>query len=500
MFRFTPLGVWAAAFAAMFALDGRLDLANLALILVLGAAVAAFWLPALLSVPTCAVAVLAFNFAFVPPRHSFTVDVGQHAWLLVTMLAVSASISLLVGRQKLMTLREERHVRQVEQLRALGDALHEDDDPLQRVDILRQALQALTGAPVALMMLRQALPAADDMRAVQVVGDTDADNLAGLWLSLRGSHAFGPGTGRHQELPAWYLPMRGRSGSHGAAMLALPLPPPDAEPLREHAQALCDQLGLALERSLTLRGAAQAREEAQSQQLRSTLLAAIAHDYRTPLATLMSAASSLHDQADRLSPEQRRKLAATIVDEADQLDRITSNTLQLVRLDAPGLSLRLEWESAEELVGSVLRRARQRDPGRRVRSRLEAELPLLRCDAVLLVQMLDNLVDNALKHTPESTPVEILVRRAGRHELLVAVRDRGPGVPPADRERIFEVFQRGNSNSDPRRGAGVGLAVCRAIARVHGGSLSVRARGHGGASFECLLPLTEPPAGEGGQG
>jgi two-component system sensor histidine kinase KdpD len=482
----------------MMALDGRLDLANLALILVLGAAVAAFWLPAWLSVTTCAAAVLAFNWAFVPPRHSFAVDFGQHAWLLVTMLAVSASISLLVGRQKAMTLREARHVQRVEQLRALGDALREGDDPLQRADILHQALQALTGASVALLMLRQALPATDEMQAVQVLGDTDADHRAGLWLSLRGSHAFGPGTGRHQELLAWYLPMRGRSGSHGAAMLALPLLPPDAEPLREHAQALCDQMGLALERSLTLRGAAQAREEAQSQQLRSTLLAAIAHDYRTPLATLMSAASSLHDQADRLSPEQRRKLAATIVDEADQLDRITSNTLQLVRLDAPGLALRLEWESAEELVGSVLRRARQRDPGRRVRSRLEVDLPLLRCDAVLLVQMLDNLVDNALKHTPEGTPVEILARRDGPHELLLAVRDRGPGVPPIDRERIFEVFQRGNSNSDQRRGAGVGLAVCRAIARVHGGSLSVRARGHGGASFECLLPLTEPPAGQGG--
>jgi len=163
MFRFTPWLVWAAAFAAMFALDGRLDVANLALILVLGAAVAAFWLPTLLSVPACAAAVLAFNWAFVPPRHSFNVDVGQHAWLLVTMLAVSASISLLVGRQKTMTRREERHVRQVEQLRALGDALREGDDPLQRADVLHQALQALTGAPVALLMLRQALPAADEV-------------------------------------------------------------------------------------------------------------------------------------------------------------------------------------------------------------------------------------------------------------------------------------------------------------------------------------------------
>ena len=126
----------------------------------------------------------------------------------------------------------------------------------------------------------------------------------------------------------------------------------------------------------------------------------------------------------------------------------------------------------------------------RVQARLESDLPLLRCDAVLLVQLLDNLIDNALKHGGAAETAEIVVRRIGS-EVVIAVRDRGPGVPPAWRERIFEVFQRGQGA--PGRGVGVGLAVCRAIARAHGGELVYRPRGHGGASFECHLPVVPAP-------
>jgi two-component system sensor histidine kinase KdpD len=238
--------------------------------------------------------------------------------------------------------------------------------------------------------------------------------------------------------------------------------------------------------------------------VRNALLAAISHDYRTPLATIMGAASSLEAQGERLSPGQRQRLAHSIVEEAAQLSRLTDNTLQLARLDAPGVALRCDWESAEELVGTALRHARQRDPTRRVRARLEPDLPLLWCDAILMAQLLDNLVDNALKYSPPEAPVEILVRRQDA-QVVLAVLDRGPGIAPAWRERIFEVFHRGaeamagaaSVAADPataRPGAGVGLAVCRAIARAHGGELRLRPRGHGGCSFECVLPVRAAPA------
>ncbi|MGS0755001.1 sensor histidine kinase [Roseateles sp. GG27B] len=225
----------------------------------------------------------------------------------------------------------------------------------------------------------------------------------------------------------------------------------------------------------------------------------------------MSAASALREQDLRLSPVQRGRLTAVILDETEALNRMTANSLQLARLDAPGVALRLDWESAEEIVGAVLRRIRQRSvhvdvsAGNRVRVRLEPDLPLLRCDALLLTQLLENLVDNALKYGSPAG-VEVLVRTAtetGTEQsvrfVVLAVRDRGPGVAPAWRERIFEVFQRGaevqgeRPDADARRGAGVGLAACRAIARAHGGDMRVRARSHGGASFECWLPTVMGP-------
>jgi two-component system, OmpR family, sensor histidine kinase KdpD len=486
--------VWAAAWALMLALDQTLDLANLALLLVLASAIAGLWLSPAPSALACTAAVLAFNWAFVPPRGTFSVDLRQHVWLLGAMLGVGWIVAALVARQRALAQSEQRAAAQARQLRDMGDALRDSDEPPSRGPALQAALAALCAEPVALLMLRDAMPARDHVQAAAWLGAPDADVSAGLWLATRQAAALGPGTGRHEDQPYWYLPLRARGAAYGAAQLPAASGSGAAE-VRAHAQALCDQMGLALERAQALREAAQAREQAQAQQVRNALLAAIAHDHRTPLATILSAASSLALQDARLSVEQRQRLAASIVEEADRLTRLTDNTLQLARLDAPGLALALDWESAEELVGTAMARVRRHDPQRRLRSRVEAGLPLLRCDAVLMVQMLINLLDNALEYGAPDAPVELLVRRVG-HELMFAVRDRGPGVPPALRERIFEVFQRGTSNNPAHSGSGVGLALCRAVARVHGGRLTLRARHHGGSSFECFVPLGSVPPGE----
>ena len=482
--------VWVLAGLAMALLDGHIDLANLALVLVLAAALAALWLAPPASMPVCAAAVLAFNIAFVPPRGRLTVDVRQHALLLFTMLAVSWIVSWLVARQRQLAAAERLQAQRAGQLQALGDTLRECDDAQAGAGHLQAQLAALTGTSAALLIAPDSPgPAA----AFAPIGEASADEAAGLRLCHDLGRAMGPGTGWHEEEPAWYLPLRGRRHGGGAALLRVPAAQAGDAALRLHAQALCDQLGQALERSSASAAADAARSEARAHGLRNTLLAAISHDYRTPLATIMGAASSLQAQDERLSPAQRQQLAATIVDETEQLSRMTTNTLQLARLDAPGLQLQLDWESAEEIVGTVIRRVRRRDPLHRVRLRLEPGLPLLRCDAVLLVQLLENLLDNALRHGGDAA-VELWVRRAGA-QIVLAVRDRGPGIAPAWRERVFEVFQRGEpAGTASRRGAGVGLALCRAIARAHGGELRLRPRGHGGSSFECHLPIAEQPA------
>lgn len=504
------MAAWALGWAAMLGLDGRIDLANLALVLVLSAALAALWSAPWAALAASAVSVLAFNVAFVPPRGTLSVDLHQHALLLLTMLAVSWIVALLVGRLRWHAAQATAHARRSDQLQQLGEALRAADDPAAQVAALREVLSAPCGAKATILWPQQA--PGDGARAgepADLLGAATPDEAAGLRLCLQDGRAMGPGTGRHEEQPAWYLPLRGLRGTHGAALVRHADGQRSADGQLAHAQALCDQLGAALERGAALRSAAAARDQAQAHALRNTLLTAISHDHRTPLATILGASSALHDQGDRLSAAQRRQLAATIVDEATQLSRLTDNTLQLARLGAVGLALQSDWESVEEIVGTAMRRVRQRDAGRRVRARVEHGLPLLRCDAVLMVQLLDNLVDNALKHAGAESPIEVMARRAGKG-VVIAVRDRGPGVPPAQRERIFDTFQRGDRalahdgvDQRARPGAGVGLALCRAIARAHGGELRLRPRGHGGSSFEVELPVEPMPDDalrEGGDG
>jgi len=211
------LAVWALAWIAMFALDGHLDLANLAMLLVLAAALAGLWLPPWVSAPVCALAVLSFNWFFVPPRGTFAVDLHQHALLLITMLAVAWIVAALVARERALARRERASAAQAQQLRGLGDALRDAEDPASRAEALRQALSGLVDAPAVVMLLRRALPARNEDEAAIWYCEADADRRAGLWLCVRQSSALGPGTGRYEDQPDWYLPLHGRGASHGAA-------------------------------------------------------------------------------------------------------------------------------------------------------------------------------------------------------------------------------------------------------------------------------------------
>ena len=315
--------------------------------------------------------------------------------------------------------------------------------------------------------------------------------LEGLRCCITEAAVLGPGTGRWPGLNAWYLPLGDGGRIVGAACVSPALS--NDEEGRDHAQALCALLAQCLWRLRLSASVAAAQGEMQRQQVQSTFLAAVSHDLRTPLAAIVGAASSLQTQRDRLPPADQDRLLDSIVKEAAYLSEVTENTLQFVRLSASGQALRRDWESIEEIVGAVLARVRQRDPQRRIRSRVAGGLPLLQADPVLLAQMLGNLLDNALKYSDGA--VELVVGLgAGNQELEISVKDRGPGVPEADQEAIFEPYARGEPSG--RRGAGLGLAVCRAIAQAHGGRLVLRRRGAGGSCFTASLPVAAQPGGK----
>jgi two-component system sensor histidine kinase KdpD len=230
------------------------------------------------------------------------------------------------------------------------------------------------------------------------------------------------------------------------------------------------------------------RLEVETERLRNTLLSSISHDLRTPLAVMKGAASTLVDRED-LDPEVRRELLHSLLEESERLERLVGNVLDMTRLQAGGVKLRRELQSVEELVGGALNRLEPVLKGRPVSALVPSSL-YVTCDAALVEQLLVNLLENAVKHTPEATAIEVGASAAAR-ELLIHVRDRGKGLGPDELETAFEKFNRGRQ----RRGSGVGLglAICRATAEAHGGRVVAANHAEGGAVFTLILPW-EPSA------
>jgi two-component system sensor histidine kinase KdpD len=241
---------------------------------------------------------------------------------------------------------------------------------------------------------------------------------------------------------------------------------------------------MAIERMRSRQAAESARLAMETEQMRSSLLSAVSHDLRTPLASITGAASTLRNQEDKLDPATRRDLLDSIAEEAERLSRLVSNLLDMTRLES-GVELRRDYYPLEEIVGSVLHRMDHRLARRQVITSLPQTLPLVYADDVLLGQLLVNLIENAVKYTPESAPIE-LVAEAADDAVALEVRDRGPGFAAGEQERIFEKFYRGRA--DGERSGGLGLAICRAIAQAHGGTIRAANRAGGGAVFRVRLP------------
>jgi two-component system sensor histidine kinase KdpD len=205
----------------------------------------------------------------------------------------------------------------------------------------------------------------------------------------------------------------------------------------------------------------------------------------------MGAAGGLLEKGAPIPDPVRQRLLEGIRDEAQRLGRLVADLLDLTRIEAGGFVLQKEWYPLEEVVASALERLKERLAGRPVDVRLPREPLLVETDGVLLEQVVVNLLENAAKHTPAGTPVEVRVRSEPT-ELVVEVLDRGPGIPPGEEQRVFERFHR-LPTARGVEGAGLGLALCRAIVRAHGGHIEVENRPGGGSIFRFGLPRASPP-------
>jgi two-component system sensor histidine kinase KdpD len=443
------------------------------------------------SIFASALAVAAYDFCFVPPQFTFAVADAKYLLTFAMMFGASLLVSELTARIR----RQERAaIAREEQMRAL-------------YELSRELGRASSAAGVAEVLARHAGKAfrapAHVLRAqprgrLQVLDSHppeqafDGKELAVAEWSLEHAKAAGRGTDTLPGAATLCVPMTVGEASLGVLSVALPSAAPLPLEQRSAIEAFARQGAFALERVHLADESRALGLRAQTEELRSTLLSTVSHDLRTPLAAITGAATSLRD-TEELSPATRHELADTVCSEAERLERLVSNLLDMTRLDSGAVPLKREWVPADEIIGSPLTRLERLLAGRSVKVSVQQGTPLLAVDPVLFEQVLVNLLENAVRHTPGGTPIEVAATH-GDGWISLEVRDRGPGVPAEHPERVFDRFFRGTNAGGA--GAGLGLAICRAIATAHGGTIAAANRPGGGAIFRVQLPIVSPPTGE----
>lgn len=446
--------------------------------------------------PSLAAAVLgvaAFDFFFVPPFLSFAVHDAQYVVTFAVMTAVAAIISTLTVRIKEQAEIARQRERRTGALYSLSRELASTRSLDTMIAAVRRHLDEVFEAGSAVFLAGDdGLLALRDPSVPEFALDPKERAVA-QWAHEH-SEAAGRGTSTLAGAQALYLPLVGSRGPVGVLAIRLPSgqPPLRTEPMHL-LETFANQAALALERALLAREAHRNRLAAEGENLRNALLAAVSHDLRTPLAAISGAASSLAFSDARLDPASRRELVLTIHEEAERMARLANNLLDMARLQSRGIVLRREWQPLEEVLGAALEQFDASLVGREVSLQLPADLPLVPIDEVLVERVMANLLENAIRYTPPTSPIE-LTASADPQAVTVSVLDRGPGLAPGEETRVFEKFVRGET-SHSSRGIGLGLAVARSAVEAHGGRIWAENRPDGGAAFRFTLPLTgEPPS------
>jgi two-component system sensor histidine kinase KdpD len=484
-------GVVALCTGLGWALVPSLEIVNLVMVYLLGVVLVAASLGSGPATLASVLGVAAFDFCFVPPHWTFAVTDVQYLVTFGIMLAVGLLVSTLTARLagQVADAREREH--RTRALHELARDFARVQDPIELTGIVGHHIQDV-------FQFRSAVLIPDAERRLQQVpaGPTafrvdEREAPVAHWVFERGRPA-GQGTDTLPAVAAFYLPLVALRGTVG--VLGVRPKTQDQRLLpnqRELLEAFANQTALALERAVLAEEAHRARLLIENERLRSALLSSVSHDLRTPLATMTGVATSLLQDDALLSPAARHDLVLTLKEEAERLSRQIRNLLDMTRIEAGAVELQREWQPLEELVGAALTRLEQPLGARPVMTRIPEDLPLVFVDGPLLEQVLVNLIENAVKFTPAASPLEISARANAEHVEL-AIADRGPGIPEAERERIFEKFYR-IQRAGAESGSGLGLVICRAILTAHGGRIWAENRPDGGAVFRVTLPRSTPP-------
>jgi two-component system sensor histidine kinase KdpD len=482
----------AACTAIAWIMQPYFQITNIVMVYLVGVVVVAARIGRGPSILASVLGVLTFDFFFVPPAFTFAVSDTEFIVTFVVMLVVGIIISNLAAalrtQARIAGYRETRTASLYAMSREL--AATEEVEPMLRIAVTHVAqvfeAQAVVLLPDANGKVR--LP-----RGASQTGSLHAADLAvAQWVFDHGDRA-GLGTDTLPSATAHYVPLPGSEAAIG--VLALEPANPRRLFIPEQQRLLdtfASQIALALERARLAESARASQVDAESERVRNALLAAISHDLRTPLASIVGASTSLLTGNTGIDHRARTELLETIRDEGVRMTKLIDNVLQMARLQSGRVRLALEWQPLEEIVGEVIRRLRDTLARHRVETHLAPSLPMVNVDGVLVGQVIANLLENAAKYAPAGTVITInAVVEHG--ELVVSVTDEGPGIPPGEEARIFDKFHRAVPEA-AQSGVGLGLAICRAIVTLHGGTIAAENLPAGGAVFRFTLPLGEAPA------
>ncbi|WP_208249425.1 sensor histidine kinase KdpD [Rhizobium sp. T1470] len=469
-------------------LDQVLDVRNLALVFlmaVLTSAVIHGLRPALY---TCILSALSFNFFFLPPRYTLTISDPESVLALFFFLGVAVIASNLTATVQRQAAAARQRARTTEDLYLFSKKLAGTgtlDDVLWATAF---QLASMLKVRVVLLLPEEGTIA---VKAGYPPDDTldEADIAAARW-AWEHNHAAGRGADTLPGAKRLYVPLR--TGRAAVGVIGLDNDRRDGRLLTPEQQrlldALADQAALAIERIQLVADVDRARLAAEADRLRSALLTSISHDLKTPLAAILGAAGTLRDYLDSMSQEDRVDLLSTVIDESERLNRFIANLLDMTKIESGAMEPNYALHYPGDIAGSALRRAEKILAHHKTVVTIPADLPMVRVDPVLFEQVLFNLLDNAAKYAPQGSSIRIDGWADG-YNVMIQVSDKGPGIPPADVDRVFDTFYRVRKGDQVRAGTGLGLSICRGFVEAMGGTITAANRSdRSGAVFTIRLP------------
>ncbi len=429
--------------------------------------------------------VFTVNFAFTDPFFHFNFTSAGYPVIFLSLLLISVITSATTGSVKRQARRARAGERRIRRLYDFSQKLSSAQDTDSMIDLTLEYLHELLDRPVLYVPDAGGLAHNRERVCGEIEGFvSDSIERTAVEACFQNMRDTGAGTTQEPYALFRYVPLISGSTMLGCYGMLWKDRPMDSETM-EHVRAILAQTGISLERQMLAEERNRAAMAADREKMRSNLLRSISHDLRTPLTGIIGASAAIEENGDRIGAAETKKLAADIHEDAEWLLRMVENLLSVTRVSQVS-RLKKSEEPAEEVISEAVARCHKRYPDAQIRVHLPDEMLFVPMDVTLIVQVLINLIENAVRYG--GTPVDVsLYHRKGKAEFVV--RDFGPGIPPDKRDTLFESAQ---VQADSRRGGlGIGLTLCRSILAAHDGEIDEINHPDGGAQFVFTLPLEE---------